>query len=289
MRSVLVTGLSGLMGSRLQQLLADSYEFENIDLTVGVDITDRKMVMEYIRQSQAHAVIHLAAFTNVSAAQEQNGDKRGVCYQVNVVGTENVVQACKETDKYLIHVSTDYVFDGKKTEVYTEEDTPHPIEWYGQTKWWAEETVKDTLENFVILRIAYPYQAKPVRPDFIASMKEKLIMNTLPPAFTDHVITPVFMDDLVQVCDYCLVHQPTGLYHAVGSSWHSDYEVALMVKDRFGLKAEVTKGNLEEYLKTARRPYQHTMNVSNTKLTQDFGIKMKTLNEGLDEVIRQLT
>jgi dTDP-4-dehydrorhamnose reductase len=282
-KRLLASGLSGMVGSRFAQLYGDRYEFEHLDLSRGVDITNPEAVEAVIGSTKAEVMLHLAAFTNVSAAHEQLNNPGGACYQVNVVGTLNVAQACRKHGKHLIHISTDFVFDGDKQEPYTEADEPHPIEWYGQTKLWAEEKVQEIMdeERWVILRLAYPYQARPVRPDFLANMITNMKADTLPPQFADHVITPTFTDDIAGVFDTCIQKKPTGIYHCVGSSSHSDYELALLVKEVFGLKGEVKKGLLEDYLKQVKRPYQKTMRVSNAKIQREFGIHMNSLNEGL--------
>jgi dTDP-4-dehydrorhamnose reductase len=284
---VLVTGLSGMVGSRFQELYPDRYRFENLDLSAGIDITQAGQIDPLIGSSKASAVLHLAAYTNVSAAYEEAGDQAGACYQVNVVGTENIAKACKKYGKYLIHISTDFVFDGAKEEPYTEADPPHPIEWYGQTKFLAEQAVQESLDDWLILRLAYPYQAHPVRPDFVKNLIEKLTAGTLPPAFTDHTITPTFADDIAAVFDYCLKKRPTGIYHLVGSSWHTDYEIAGIVKKTFNLPGSVQAGQLQDYLKTIRRPYQKTMKVSNSKLQAEFGLKLRTFTEGLQSIKNQ--
>lgn len=287
--AVLVTGLSGMVGDRFHKLYENKYQFENIDLSLGVDITQKDQVDQKVKDSKAEGLIHLAAFTNVSAAHEQLNDKLGSCYQVNVLGTENIAHACKQYGKYLIHVSTDFVFDGLKDEPYTEADEPEPIEWYGQTKFWAEGKVRQILpkSQYVILRLAYPYQAKPIRPDLLNNLVNRLKNGTLPPQFEDHTITPTFVDDVAGVFDYCLKHKPEGLYHCVGSSSHTDHEIAQMVKEVFSLPGEVKPGSLADYLNTINRPYQKTMRVSNQKLVHDFGLKMKTFEEGLEEIKKQ--
>jgi dTDP-4-dehydrorhamnose reductase len=235
--AVIGTGLSGLIGSRFQQLFGDTFSFKNLDLSTGIDITDAAMVEQAVASNPAEVIIHLAAFTNVSAAHEQTDDKSGLCYRINVEGTNTIAKAAAKYGKHLIHISTDFVFDGTKDGAYTEEDIPTPIEWYGRTKLWAEEAVKAVmpLEKWVILRLAYPYQAHPSRPDFLAGMMDKLTNDSLPPAFTDHVITPTYADDLCQVFAFCITHRPNGIYHAVGSSSHSDFEIAQMVKEKFDL------------------------------------------------------
>lgn len=286
--TLLVTGLSGLVGSRFLYLYADKYEMVNLDLTSGIDITDAASVEQIFSSSNAQAVVHLAAYTNVSAAYEQQGDTEGVCYKVNVLGTKTIAEAAQKYNKYLVHVSTDYVFDGKKQDQYVENDVPSPIEWYGQTKLWAEEAVAKSEVKGAILRMAFPYQANPSRPDFLAKVIENLKKNTLPPAFADHVITPTFVDDVTTVFDYCITHQPTGVYHMVGSSSHTDYEIASMVNEIFDLEGTVQPGSLTEYLKKVNRPYQQTMRVSNEKLTREFGIQMHTVPDGLREIKNQI-
>jgi dTDP-4-dehydrorhamnose reductase len=290
--AVIGTGLSGLIGTRFQQLFGDTFTFTNLDLSTGIDITDAAMVEQAVASNPAETLIHLAAFTNVSAAHEQTGDKSGLCYRINVEGTNTLAQAAAKYNKRFIHISTDFVFDGTKEDAYTEEDTPAPIEWYGRTKLWAEEVVQSVMPSgkWVILRLAYPYQAHPSRPDFLAGMIEKLTNDALPPAFTDHVITPTFADDLCRVFAHCISYRPSGIYHAVGSSSHSDFEIAQMVKETFNLPGEVKPGSLDEYLKNHPRPYQRTMRVSNEKIHNEFGIKMKSFREGLEEItfLRQM-
>jgi dTDP-4-dehydrorhamnose reductase len=287
-KKLLVTGLSGMVGSRFQSLFGGVYECINLDLTAGIDITKPDQVESVFSDAHAAAVIHLAAFTNVNAAFDQTNDKQGVCYAVNVVGTQTIARAAAKHHLHLIHVSTDFVFDGTKDLPYVETDIPHPIEWYGKTKYMAEEEVEESGAAYTILRMSYPYQAHPMRPDFLQKMMDNLKANTLPPAFTDHVITPTFVDDVAHVFDYCVQHQPVGLYHMVGSSSHTDYEIASMVKEIFQLPGDVKEGSLEAYLKTINRPYQRTMRISNNKLVSEFGIKMRTLRDGLAEIKQQL-
>ncbi len=286
--TVLVTGLSGLIGTRFLELYGNDFNLINVDLTTGVDITNQEQVTTCFASAKASAVIHLAAYTNVKAAFEQTGDRQGLCYQVNVEGTRNVVQAAQEFGAYLIHISTDFVFDGTKEEAYTEEDQPHPIEWYSQTKFEAETIVRDQAPASVILRLAYPYQAKPNRPDFLNAMISDLTHNRLPPMFADHYITPTFADDLAKVFAYCINEHPQGIYHAVGSSWHTDYDIAQLTKGVFNLTGKVQKGSLEAYVLKAKRPYQKQLRMSNKKLSNDFNLEMRTLPEGLEQVRLQL-
>jgi dTDP-4-dehydrorhamnose reductase len=287
--TLLVTGLSGMVGSRFAALYGEKYDFVNLDLTSGIDITNEVSVDRvFVDNPQSVGIIHLAAFTNLNAAAEQEGDKDGVCYQVNVTGSGVIAQAAARHKKYMIHISTDYVFDGEKTEAYTEADSPSPIEWYGKTKYMAEKAVEAAGTDFVILRLAFPYQAKPMRPDFIAKMRSGFENHSLYPLFADHFITPTFTDDVAAVFDHAVEHKPTGVYHMTGSSSHSDFEIGQMVKQSFGYEDEVQSGSLEDYLKANPRPYQGSLKIDNSKLQHEFGITMKTLEEGLAEIKNQL-
>jgi dTDP-4-dehydrorhamnose reductase len=288
-QKLLVTGLSGLVGSRLAALYGENYEMVNLDLTSGIDITDRTSVERvFADNNDATGIIHLAAFTNLNAAHEQEGDINGSCYKVNVTGTKVIAETAAKHHVYMMHVSTDYVFDGEKSDTYTEVDTPCPIEWYGQTKYMAEQAVTASGTDYVILRLAFPYQAQPMRPDLIAKMRQSFENHRLYPLFTDHFITPTFVDDVAAVFYYCASQQPTGLYHMTGSSFHSDFEIGQMVKETFGYEDEVIPGLLAEYLKANPRPYQRSMKIDNSKLQKEFGIKMRSLGEGLAEIKNQL-
>lgn len=286
MQQVLGTGLSGLVGSRIVELFGSQYDFLNLDLTTGVDITKPEEIEQEISSSKAKHLIHLAAFTDVSKAWEQKDEGgESLCYKVNVLGTKNIAQACKKHNKFLIHFSTDFVFDGEKTSPYTEEDKPHPIEWYGQTKLWAEEEVKKSGCYYTILRIAFPFKAKQSPPnlepnpklDLIRKIKSKLQEGKELNMFFDQIITPTFINDIAKVVDYCIKNNPVGTYHCVGSSPISPYDLASMIAQAFDFdKTLINKTTISQANQPGLRPRQVYMGLSNKKLEKDFGIKMKT-------------
>src|SRR5260221_8916865 len=99
---LLGTGLSGLVGSKFVDMYSDTYDFANMDLTNGVDILNEEQVVEFVSKSKASVIVHMAAFTDVTKAFEQEGDKEGMAYKVNVIGTRNMVKASKQFGKHLI-------------------------------------------------------------------------------------------------------------------------------------------------------------------------------------------
>jgi dTDP-4-dehydrorhamnose reductase len=175
------------------------------------------------------------------------------------------------------------VFDGPKNEPYNESDSPSPIEWYGETKYMAEQEVSNMGGDYTILRLAYPFRAShPQRPDLVRTIISKLKDGTMYPPFTDHTITPTFIDDICTVFDLIIEKKPKNeIFHCVGSSWHTDYEIAKMIKEEFELGGELKKGSLEEYLRTSDRPYQKTVKMSNDKLVNALGFRPKTFVEAL--------
>jgi len=286
MQQIVGTGLSGLVGSRIVELLSSKFKFTNFDLSTGIDITNREKIEQKIFYSKSNSIIHLAAFTDVDKAWQEKENKDGLCYKVNVVGTKNVAQACKSSHKYLIHISTDFVFDGKKSVQYNESDKPHPIEWYGQTKLWAEEEVKKSGCKAVILRIAFPYGPKPfAKLDIVHRIIKKLKQKENLNLFYDTVITPTFIDDIAEVVNYCLVNRPTGIYHCVGSSSISPYNLASLVAQKFNFdKTLIKKASLANLKGENLRPRQQYLDISNRKLESDFGIKMLTIEDALEKI-----
>lgn len=290
---IIGTGLSGLVGSRIVEL-NPQFDFVEISLEKGVDLLDLPSLEKiFLDNPDSSAVLHLAAYTDTNSAWSQNQDKAGSCYQVNVVGTQNIVGLCNKYDKYLIHISTDFVFDGTKDGKYVETDTPNPIEWYGQTKYLAEQAVLSSGIKSSILRLSFPYRSQhEQKKDIVRKIIDGFKAGKLYPQWTDHFTTPTFIDDLASVVKYFANNQSVGIYHTAGSSSQSPYEMCLLIADVFGFdKSIVQESTLTDYVKSlpqGSRPWQHNLSLDNTKLTS-LGIKMKTLREGLEEMKKQLS
>lgn len=290
---VIGTGLSGLIGSRIVELLNDEFDFVDFSRNTGIDILNfRRLKEAFEKHQRAEAVLHLAAFTDTNAAWEQRGDKGGECYRVNVEGTKNIVDLCFEHKKYLIYFSTDFVFNGKKDGPYTEEDVPDPIEWYGYTKYLGEVLVEKSGLSAAIVRIAFPFRAKfESKKDVVRKIIERLRKKSLYPMFADQITTPTFIDDIALGIKYFIRQKPEGIFHLVASSYQSPYEMALSIAGVFGFdKGLVKKGSLQEYQKTlpvGSRPWQRNLALSNRKI-KGLGIEMSSLKEALLEVKKQM-
>lgn len=288
MSKIIVTGSNGLIGSNFVRIYQDKYEIIPFDLsgTPSVDITNEENLRQKLAKNRdALAVVHLAAFTNVSAAHEQQGNQNGIAYQVNVIGTRNLARACADLNLYLIHISTSYVFNGDKPSLYFEDDQVSPIEWYGETKALAEKEVQTSGAKSVILRIDQPFSAeKFTKLDTVHRIIEGLNNQNLYPQFTNHYFGPTYIEDFSQVIEFFVRTQKTGLFHATSGEKWSDYDFALAIQALLDLPGKVKKGDLNEYLKTLQRPYQRNTAMSNDKLKEILDFQLKTVQQALSEV-----
>lgn len=289
MQSIILTGATGLVGSRFVELYGNQYNISNLDLATGVDITSVAQVEQFLSSHPAEALIHLAAFTDTIRAEAEMGDKEGLCYRVNVLGTRTISMGCKAHNIHLIHVSTDFVFDGSQNEPYTEDARRSPLGWYGTTKALAEEEVENSGASYSIARISYPYRANfPLKSDLISKIRTKLIDGSLPPQFGDSIITPTFVDDIAAGFAKLVDTKAQGIFHLTGGSVHSPYELSRMVADSYGLDKSVLKeGSLTTYLANNPAPLARFGAMNNRKASTQLGLTFKTFAEGLVELKKQ--
>lgn len=290
---ILGTGLTGLVGSRIVELLQDKYEFENISYETGIDITNKSQVEKIIVDSPAGVILHLAAKADVDGCEKDKilGEK-GDAWRINVDGTKNIVEACQKSVKKIIYISTDFVFDGTK-DFYLEDDLPNPINWYGQTKYEAEKIItnsslQDKQLPYLICRLAFPYRASfEIKKDLVRAVLEKLKNGQEATMVSDQIITPTFIDDLAGALDFLITNDLTGTYHLVGSSSHPPFEIGQMIAQTFDLNEKLIKETTGDVYFKERAPRPFKLALKNDKLTR-LGFKMSTLNEGLRRVKEQL-
>lgn len=288
--NIVGTGLSGLVGSRIVELLKDRYTFEDVSYDTGVDITDRASLTKAIQASSANIVFHLAAKANVDACEEDKSKgKMGDAWKINVEGTRNVVDACNATGKKIIYISTDFVFDGEKESEngYVEDDAPHPINWYSVTKYEGEKIVQQAKTPWIIARLAYPYRYSFPRNDFVRALLAKLQAGEEVAAINDHIMTPTFIDDFAHALAALLDKEQTGIFHVVGSEFITPYNAAVSIAKEFNLdQTLIQKTTRNEYFKRrAQRPFR--LAISNDKIKQ-LGVNMKGFIEGITEVKAQM-
>lgn len=289
-KPILITGGKGLVGSKLTELYKDKYTFHPLDISdpvSPVDITNAEAVLQLFTQSDAAYVVHLAAFTDVTAAWQQKGDTDGIAYKVNVLGTENIVKAAEQTGKHVIHISTAYVFDGLKSTLYHEDDILNPIEWYGFTKAKAEEVVLAAKCPVTILRIDQPFRSDTFpREDLVRKIIKNITSDKPYPLFTNHFIGPTFIDDFAKVIDWVIRTQTTGVFHASSGEKVSDYELAVLIDQTHHLNGTLLRGDLHEYLKRLDRPYQVNTALDVSKLKARLDFELLSLADAVKKIKR---
>lgn len=280
---ILGTGLNGLIGSRIIELLGNDFEFESLSRSTGVDISDYESVYSAINKSEAQIVIHAAAYTDVKGAEDQKDlGENSTAWIINVLGTKNVAKAVREAGKKLIHFSTDMVVGGDDMPPggFTEDAKPNPLNWYAQTKYEAERIVQNLSSPWIILRTAYPYRKQFPKPDFVRFFKNWLAEKKPISVLTDRLITPTFIDDLAPVIKTLIEKDATGIYNSVGSQILSIYEAVNIIADIFDLDksliSETTRKNF--LIDRPAEPFSSALN--NAKIKQ-LGVNMHTFEDGL--------
>lgn len=279
--NIIGTGLSGLVGSRVVELLSKNHSFEDLSLETGVDITKSDDVKTRIEASPATWIFHFAAYTNVQEAEKE----KEIAWKINVASTENIVAITKKIGKKLVYVDTDYAFDGKK-QSYTEEDSPNPLGWYAKTKYEGAKRVLALGENALVIRIANPYRANPVgKKDFVHKMLERLTQGQSLMGPTDQTFVPTYIDDIAVALEALITHNSSGLYHVVGSTALSPYDAALAIARVWGFSESlVQKTTFGQFFKD-RAPIPQYAALKNNKI-QALGVRMRTFDEGLQEIKR---
>lgn len=284
---ILGTGLTGLVGSRIVELLSDKCEFENLSRSSGVDISNKNQVLEKIKNSDAQIVLHLAGKADVDGCElDKSLGKEGEAWKINVEGTRNVAEVCQANNKRLIYISTDFVFDGIK-DIYSEDDIPNPVNWYAQTKYEGEKIVQSLKSPWVIARIAYPYRANFTKLDFARAILGRLREGEPVAAITDHIFTPTFIDDIASALDVLVKSSSQGIFHVVGGQSLTPYDAANLIADEFRLeKSKINKTTRAEYFNN-RAPRSFQLALKNDKITK-LGVRMRTFEEGLREIKSQI-
>ncbi len=287
-KAIFATGINGLVGSHFRDAFADTHKIVSLDVAdpkTPVDITHPEQVLRALSSTKGKYVLHLAAYTNVTEAWKQNGDKNGIAYKVNVEGTKNIITACQRLGLHLIHVSTAYVFDGKKRDLYTEDDPINPIEWYGQTKADAEQAVMESAIDWTVLRIDQPFRSDYFpRLDIAHRIIDGLENNSLYPQFTNHYFGPTYINDFSKVIDWVIRTGTTGLFNASSGEQWTDYEFATALANTRNIVTEIKKGNLDKYLKTLERPYQRNTAMDTSKLQKVLDFKLTPISKALTEI-----
>ncbi|HEY6438235.1 MAG TPA: dTDP-4-dehydrorhamnose reductase [Ignavibacteriaceae bacterium] len=292
---ILITGSNGMLGQRAVQfysskenveLLATSVEEKSVVDSVEyicADIKNRDEIKKVIHDYYPDFIIHTAAFTNVDLSEKLRED----AWKINVKGVEYIAEAARAIDTHIIHISTDYIFDGKDGP-YSENAKPNPVGYYGRTKLASENALKISGTFFTILRTNVLYGIAPnSRPDFVRWVKNSLDNKESIRIVKDQFNNPTFIDDLVQGINKIIEFGKIGTYNIGGKEFLSRYDFTLQIADYFNLdKNLISPITTEELNQSARRPLKSGLII--LKAETELGYKPHTIIESLAAMKKEL-
>ena len=249
--NILITGSNGQLGKDCERVLNPMHTLTCVDIE-DIDITDKDSLDAAIADIGPDVIINCAAFTNVDACETQ----KEAAWAVNVTGPENLAQCAKNNNSRIIHISSDYVFDGKKKppETYVEKDSTGPLSYYGKTKLESENAVKQNCSDFIILRTAWLYGFN--GHNFLKAILKKALTNPEQPLkiVNDQYGSPTWSYRLALQIRHLIDHNGQGLYHASGEGFCTWYELANYFLEKIGVSCDITSCTTEEYPLPATRP-----------------------------------
>lgn len=294
---ILITGANGLLGYKLVQLLASKGDVITIatarkkptDLPEGVefaelDITNKTQTLTVVAAAKPDVVIHAAAMTQVDQCETE----REKCWSANVHGVENIIMACAQTNAHMVHVSTDFIFDGTFGPL-DETAIPNPVNYYGESKLAGEKLIQQSKINWAILRTVLVYGVTPdmSRSNIVLWVKKSLEEGKSINVVNDQWRTPTLAEDLAMGCYLAASQKAKGIYHISGSEMMTPFEIAIQTADFFNLNKSLIKpADSSTFKQPASRPPKTGFIV--TKAERELGYKPHTFIDGLTLLRQQL-
>ena len=264
---VLVTGAQGLLGRALGPLLAQSAPSpQALRLTdvADLDVTDPQAVSRAVRDLKARTIFHLAAWTDVDGAEAHPAEAR----RLNVEAAENVARAAAEAGALVVHMSTDFVFDGSKSGLYVEDDPAAPQSVYARTKAESESRVRMAApESHLVIRTAWLYGG---RKDFIVRILEVARAGKPLRVVADQVGCPTWSEDLARAMVALVAADARGTFHACGRGEASRREEAAEALAAAGIRASVEGVTTAEMPRPAQRPARAVLSTEKLERVTDF-------------------
>ena len=289
MKNILVTGAYGQLGNEVRILSANypEYNFMFTDVD-SLDICDKDELIDFVTGNDIRYIINCAAYTAVDKAE----DDAELCEKINATAVKNLGLAAAEAGAGIIHVSTDYVFDGTSCRPYTEDMPTKPCSVYGKTKLKGEKNLLKACPNAIIIRTAWLYS--PFGNNFVKTMiklgSERESLNVI----FDQVGTPTYAEDLadaiLKAMDQTIDtdHDKGGVYHFSNEGVCSWYDFTIKIHELAGIKTcKVNPIETKDYPTKAARPHYSVLN--KTKIKQAFNITIPHWEASLKNCIKELS
>jgi len=295
---ILITGANGLLGHKLCRLL--EYD-ETVQLVatarkeIGqrlqrgefkiLDITDASQTENAILQANPDVIIHTAAMTNVDQCET---DRDG-CWKANVTAVEHVVRASEKTNSFLVHVSTDFIFDGTYGPL-DEQAIPKPVNFYGESKLAGEQIVMNSKLDWAIARtvLVFGITHDMSRSNIVLWVKKNLEEGKTINVVNDQWRTPTLAEDLAMGCYLIAKQKKQGIFNISGEGMMTPYDIAIETAKYFNLdQSLIRKADSSTFKQPAARPLKTGFIIEKAK--QELGYKPHTFQEGLRILASQIT
>lgn len=281
--NILVTGGRGQLGTEMRMVSRNSkntYVFTDVN---ELDITDQEAIRKMISDHRINAIVNCAAYTNVDKAE----DDYAMADLVNNKAVGNLAVAARDADATLIHVSTDYVFQGDRNVPCREDWPTHPLGVYGVTKLAGEESIRRAGCKYLIFRTAWLYS--PYGKNFVKTMRKLTAEKDSLKVVFDQVGTPTYAADLAsiiyKIIEDDLLHEQ-GIYHFSDEGVCSWYDFAKEICELSGNTCDIQPCHSDEFPSKVKRP--HFSVLDKTKLKETFGVQVPYWRDSLKKCIMEL-
>ncbi len=295
---ILITGSNGLLGQKLVNILAGANRYKIVATSRGenrnvnkqnyvyynLDITNASALKQIIYKEKPQCIINCAAMTHVDVCEKE----QSACYAINVSAVKELVKIAKEKDIHLIHISTDFIFDGKSGP-YDEEATPNPVNYYGKTKLESEQVINGQLEKYSILRTILLYGAVQGlnRPNIVFFVKNSLEQGKEITMVDDQYRMPTLVDMLANACVAAYKNKAYGVFNVSSNKLLNVYEMALEISQTFNLdNSLIKKISTSELNQPAKRP--HTTGFILDKSQKYLNLPLQSFSENLQTFKNQI-
>lgn len=284
MKTILVTGSNGQLGSELRKL-SDNYDCNFIFTDVDVlDITDMLSLENFVANQHFDVIINCAAYTQVDKAE----DDAELADKINHLAVENLAKICKDNQQTLIHISTDYVFDGSQNIPYTEKVQTEPLGIYGATKLAGEKAVTVSGCNYLIIRTSWLYSS--FGNNFVKTMRRLTAERDSLNVVFDQVGTPTYAADLasaiLEIISNEMYRGNNGIYHFSNEGVCSWYDFAVEIAKLSGNSCDIKPCHSDGFPSKVKRPNYSVLD--KTKLKTTFGVDIPYWKDSLEKCIKIL-
>lgn len=298
MKKILITGSNGLLGQKLLKLLSDNSDYKIIATSRGenrvtqtsgfeyksLDICNENEVLNIVDEVKPDYIINTAAMTNV----DQCEDDKEACWQLNVNSVEYLIKACEKTGAFLLHLSTDFIFDGTEGP-YTEEGIPNPVSYYGESKLAAEKLLFDSNIKWSIARtiLVYGITEGMSRSNIILWVKNSLEEGKNLTIVNDQCRSPTLAEDLAMGCFLIVKKDATGVFNISGKDVLTPYDMAMQTVEFFGLdKSLIEETDGSKFQQRAKRPPKTGFIID--KAVNEIGYAPHSFMEGIEILSQQI-